>query len=72
MPLIQQDEIAKAIPIKAAATELGIASITLYRHMRRHGIQTYRRLGERQGLIRREDFNRLRDLRPWRRRAGGK
>ena len=48
------------VSVDEAASMLGISRATAWKWMRRHGIETFRVLGDRRTLIRREDVERMR------------
>ena len=47
-----------------AAAELGVSMPTLYRWLKARQIQTYTRLGDRRGYVRRGDLAKLGEWRP--------
>lgn len=53
-----------AVPIDQVAAEFGISRYTIYRLIRRHGLQTYKQAGDRRTYIDREEIRPLVGLRP--------
>ena len=47
-----------------AAAELGVSVPTFYRWLKARQIQTYQRLGDRRGYVRRGDLAKLQEWRP--------
>jgi transposase-like protein len=53
-----------AAPLGDVARDFGISRDTLYRLVRRHGLQTYRRAGDRRTWVDRDEIRPLVALRP--------
>lgn len=53
-----------AAPINTVADEFGITRRTLYRLIKRHHVQTYRKAGDRRTYVDRDDIRPLLGLRP--------
>ncbi len=49
------------LSVDEAATELGVSRATVWKWLRRHGVNTFRVFGDRRTLIRRADIERLRE-----------
>ena len=58
------DQQADMVSHADAATELGISLPTLYRWLKARNIQTYTRLGDRRGYVRRSDLAAMREWHP--------
>ena len=48
------------VSVDAAAAEVGVNRVTMWKWIRRHEVPTFRFLGDRKTYVRREDVERLR------------
>lgn len=57
------------VTVTDAAAELNIGVTSLYRHVKKLGLMTYKRIGDKKSYLRREDMEKLKGFMP---RAGEK